>query len=645
MAPLPTVGDCGASDPADPETPCGAEVVAHHRCLVHLTPDERTTYLTTLEPGSDVHVRGVVFTGELLTELLNVLRDDQGIVRIGTGDFSEATFSRRANFSGATFSGRANFRGAKFSGYADFAQVTFSKSADFDRTRFSGYVDFDEVKFLGNADFILAVFFKAASFTTATFSHHASFHDARFSKRAEFSRATFSGRTGFGRTIFSEEAVFTSVTFSAFSTFAEATFSSEANFTEATFSERTAFPEVTFSERAIFLGTTFLRDAEFAQSTIAGDAVFGAAKFTQTARFSETTFAQLADFANATFSGRADFRGAYFYEDARFSRATFAGILQLICCADSLHFDNTIVEADMWLDAAARIVTVEEMRARGRVSLRLRAARVDLTGAVFSEPVTVHGLQHPIPGVDEVRLLDPATGLVPAVAVVSLRGVDAESLVLTDVDLSQCRFTGMHRADQLRLDGRCTFATAPRSRRQVLAEEHHWRAQDGHSSDGWTPAPGTVEAVGPARLEVLYRQLRKALEDAKNEPGAADFYYGEMEMRRNASTSPVERLLLTLYWVVSGYGLRASRALTSLAFVIALLAFGMQFAGFPGQHHPAYLDTLLYSLRAAFSVDVKTAALPESITRWGQVFRVMLRIAGPLFVGLAALAIRNRVKR
>jgi hypothetical protein len=29
----------------------------------------------------------------------------------------------------------------------------------------------------------------------------------------------------------------------------------------------------------------------------------------------------------------------------------------------------------------------------------------------------------------------------------------------------------------------------------------------------------------------LYRALRKGREDARDEPGAADFYYGEMEMR------------------------------------------------------------------------------------------------------------------
>ncbi|MBT2212571.1 hypothetical protein [Actinomadura sp. NEAU-AAG7] len=47
----------------------------------------------------------------------------------------------------------------------------------------------------------------------------------------------------------------------------------------------------------------------------------------------------------------------------------------------------------------------------------------------------------------------------PRVRVVSLRDTDTERLVLTDVDLSRRR-----------------FATDLRDTRQVLAEEHHWRA-------------------------------------------------------------------------------------------------------------------------------------------------------------------------
>jgi hypothetical protein len=80
------------------------------------------------------------------------------------------------------------------------------------------------------------------------------------------------------------------------------------------------------------------------------------------------------------------------------------------------------------------------------------------------------------------------------------------------------------------------------------------------------------DVLAPGQIAALYRALRKGREDAKDEPGAADFYYGEMEMRRRArrhsadnldgqssaaSRGRMERGILTAYWLVSGYGLRA----------------------------------------------------------------------------------------
>ncbi len=75
----------------------------------------------------------------------------------------------------------------------------------------------------------------------------------------------------------------------------------------------------------------------------------------------------------------------------------------------------------------------------------------------------------------------------------------------------------------------------------------------------------------------IYRALRKGLEDSGNEPGAADFYYGEMEMRRlarrgtktgNRAQPRAESALLAAYWAVSGYGLRASRAIAAIVVLI-----------------------------------------------------------------------------
>jgi hypothetical protein len=110
------------------------------------------------------------------------------------------------------------------------------------------------------------------------------------------------------------------------------------------------------------------------------------------------------------------------------------------------------------------------------------------------------------------------------------------------------------------------------SRRQSIAEERTWRATTRKHAGWQTSRSGQAGEVRPERLAGLYRQLRKAQEDAKNEPGAADFYYGEMEMRRHARTTPTaERAIVWLYWLISGYGLRALRSLAALVILSVIV--------------------------------------------------------------------------
>jgi hypothetical protein len=189
--------------------------------------------------------------------------------------------------------------------------------------------------------------------------------------------------------------------------------------------------------------------------------------------------------------------------------------------------------------------------------------------------------------------------------------------------------------------------------REALYEEHLWRASEAAPGPhgGWArPDPGTEDdgEATPERLEVLYRQLRASLEVARNEPGAADFYYGEMEMRRRAARNRTERWLLGGYWLVSGYGLRASRALAALVALVLGAALVLQHAGFQVRAHgpgPSYLYCVLYAAGSVVSLSLANGHLPAVMTAWGDVIHIVLRIAGPVLLGLAALAIRGRVKR
>jgi hypothetical protein len=147
--------------------------------------------------------------------------------------------------------------------------------------------------------------------------------------------------------------------------------------------------------------------------------------------------------------------------------------------------------------------------------------------------------------------------------------------------------------------------------------------------------------LSAGEVAVVYRALRKALETGADEPGASDFYYGEMEMRRlDESNSWAERFVVSVYWLVAGYGLRATRALGWLLMVLLAASLVLLNVGLktPGQ---SFADALLTAVEGAIP-GIPTLA---SLTMWGRVVDILLTIVGPVLLGLALLALRNRVKR
>lgn len=518
-----------------------------------------------------------------------------------------------AHFVGTRFSGKADFDEAKFSSEAFFHWAQFSGEAVFIKTQFSGRTTFQMAQFSGSAWFNRAQFFTSPRFGLAQFSH-ASFDWADFSGDAHFDGAGFSGDVWFGGAQFSAEADFRGVEFS-------------------------------------------------------GDAHFGTAKFSTDVRFDEARFAVLSWFGP-------------------------------VVCERGVDLSGAVFEVPVTLEIAAREVRCVRTRWESTATVRLRYATVDLSHSVLSSPVAVTA--HPIRFTTFTGLKDESLLTGPAgVRVASVQGVDAAHLVLTDTDLAGCLFAGAFHLDLLRLEGRCTFAPTPTgwhrrgirtvrwTRRRTLAEEHHWRA---HSvgqpaiTAGQLPPPhawrtgphhpDTDLTPDPEDVAATYRQLRKAFEDGKNEPGAADFYYGEMEMRRHdrTGTPPGERGLLHGYWLLSGYGLRASRALGWLAAamlvtIILLMGFGIP-QDPPKQKATGTVPT--GGGKVAFVIDKADPPNPtgnrftskrfdkalsvtlnsvvfrssgQDLTTAGTYIEMASRLLEPALLALAALAVRGRIKR
>jgi uncharacterized protein YjbI with pentapeptide repeats len=286
-----------------------------------------------------------------------------------------------------------------------------------------------------------------------------------------------------------------------------------------------------------------------------------------------------------------------------------------------------------------------------RRTIAVEGGALDLTDSRFPEGVTISTSGRKLV-LDETHygrsslITGSSDGQQPHLR--SALRADLQNLALDNVDLSDCEFTNVHNLDALRLR-RATFAASPAgiglrpfraiSRRRVLLEERLWRSR--RRSRGWATLEGADAAPDAAEIAELYRSLRSGLEQARNEPGAADFYYGETEMRRHdRHSSLAEKAILAGYWAFSGYGLRASRSLTALVALVLLFALAFWSVGFHGGHPSSFWSALTYSAGAA-----TLRPPPRQLTTSGEALSIALRIIGPVLLGLAALSIRGRVRR
>lgn len=398
--------------------------------------------------------------------------------------------------------------------------------------------------------------------------------------------------------------------------FERARFIGAIAFSSIRFAGRVRFDAATFSGDTRFRNCDFDSDVEFTNTTFAGRAWFDDTRFGGGTWF-RTEFCKDTEFVDVSFENEADF-----------TDATFAGRVWFIVRARRLRLDGALFAQYVDVRAEAVSISCDGARFDGNATLRSRHATIRAERATFGSASSISRSDEPILALRGT--IRPAwLSDVPNVALSSLRGTDVSNLVLTDVYLGACNFAGAHRLDELRFDGWCEFTRPPRwrGRRRILAEEGRWR--------GWPSDFQPYEPVPPERISATYRSLRKSFEDSKNAADAGDFYYGEMEMRRRAVRPwRVERMVLTAYWLFSGYGQRASRALVALLVLVLTVAGLLLLWGQPVG------NAARVAVGAVVFRDDRT-----DLTEAGEWTVLVARFLGPVLLALAVLAVRARVKR
>src|SRR5262249_1013595 len=140
-------------------------------------------------------------------------------------------------------------------------------------------------------------------------------------------------------------------------------------------------------------------------------------------------------------------------------------------------------------------------------------------------------------------------------------------------------------------------------------------------------------------------------EDRRDYERAGDFHYGEKEMRRKNPETPRSLwLFLTLYRAVSGYGEQYLPPLLWAGGLLLVCTVGYLWWGLHPKGGGAQLplQSRWDGLRGIFySFRVMILLKPDDLVPLGYAKGVnaIQSLLGPLFLGLFALAVRQRLKR
>jgi uncharacterized protein YjbI with pentapeptide repeats len=378
-----------------------------------------------------------------------------------------------------------------------------------------------------------------------------------------------------------------------------------------------------------FQGYEFDGDANFAGATFSGEANFRRAVFKQEADFSESIFRGRARFRKATFEHMADFSRAIFEQEANFRRATFKGFVEFKGPSDehpckAYTFNKRANFSSAKFEERATFV--------GPCTFDTQQEEATFRDALIEKPENF--------SLDRVRLR-PSWFIDTNVrrlrfTYVKWRGLPGgpkgsidEEIGAIGIRRKNDRNIG-YPADVLARACRELSANAEENRDYPTANEFHY----------WS-----MDVLREERLDYLIgiRRLRKNWRRVKRRcglPTALRWAWRVISRRRLRRPRSRFGLINTLYWALSGYGVRPRRAL------LVLMGMGVVFAVlymlFGPDRLQGFWQAVVYSLGVMARLNPHPR--PEA---WGlfQILVILEGILGPLQAALLALALRRKVMR
>jgi hypothetical protein len=459
-------------------------------------------------------------------------------------------------------------------------------------------VDLRDSTFLGSVDF-----------SGLTFGRSCDFSGSRFQPAS--ARPPAPEAVCFAEVTFRVPARFERVTFDVQVTFEASRFSRAANFHRAHFIDA-SFRDALFESTATFTDTSW---AMFKERPVQGRAELSSARFEDHVDFDRAAFGVPPEFVGTGFNGPVSFRdvtrsGPWTFESTRF--------------AEELTIRSTPMEEcgrEPSIEMAGVIWTAASRVSVGSAPLSLRSCVMQAPVTIAAEHSPGERPTTPLGAMTDCSVLAPMT---------------LDGLLLTETS-----FRGSTGLDHLRFPSspewpRVTEPVGPWRNRAALADDLR-----------------SARREDPDSLEAEYRQLRAGLEASRAAPDAADFYIGELDARRrDDGTRWIDKVLLSGYRHVGGYGVRAGPPLFWFAVMVTVTAglFRTLTAYYvrrgartvDGYHLQRFWDAFAFVLRSSINL-FSTPSV--GLTPGGTILLVFVRYAGVALLALAVFALRSRVVR
>jgi hypothetical protein len=372
--------------------------------------------------------------------------------------------------------------------------------------------------------------------------------------------------------------------------FSDASFGDGAHFWGSVFGQGAHFWAATFGDDVQFWKTKFGDGAQFAGATFGDDVVFSEAEFGSMTQFYGATFGDDVDFSAVEFGDEVSFSEAQFGDQVDFSVSTFG---------DNVRFTDVVF--GNWFD-----VSGSEFKGR----------------CLFA-------------GKEERPLFLQEDGRVTEASLARVIFIMPENVMFRSANLSR---TKLLHTDVRRME--FTDITWP-------------KIEEGNGVYDELAAEESDRIFPYGAIARLYRRLKQNYEDQRDYGRGGDFHFREKEMMRQNPDSPLkDRIVLEIYRAVSGYSERYWAAGWFLGLIIACSLLSLLL----GLHYTAseemqwtlrrrpddFIRSLMYGAQTVFA---RPPSYMVPTTLWGEAVKLATMVLGPLFLGLFALAVRQRVRR